>query len=87
MTATIAQDGHAITAIRGAALSYLKDPFKNPIEECFVYESDALLVMQGGLITAFGPAAELLESLPQDVSVTLYENCLILPGFIDCHVH
>ena len=77
----------SLTAIRGAALSYSKDPFRHPLEECVVYESDALVVMQDGLISQFGPASELMESLPEGTEVTLYENCLILPGFIDCHVH
>ena len=76
-----------VTAIRGAALSYSKDPFQHPIEECFVYETDAIVVMQGGKITAFGPASEVARTLPDGLQVTRYENCLILPGFIDCHVH
>jgi len=76
-----------ITAIRGAALSYSKDPFRYPLEDCVVYESDALIVMQGGVITSFGAASEGMQTLPKEVDVTVYENCLILPGFIDCHVH
>jgi len=76
-----------LTAIRGAALSYTKDPFQNPVEDCYVYESDALVVMQDGVITEFGAASELLKSLSDEVRVTTYDNCLILPGFIDCHVH
>ena len=76
-----------LTAIRGAALSYFKDPFQNPVEECYAYESDALIVMQDGVITEFGAAAELLSSIPDGVDVTTYDDCLILPGFIDCHVH
>lgn len=77
----------SVTAIRGAALSYTQDPFQCPIEECFVYEADALVVMQDGQVTAFGPAQEIAATLAADVQVTRYDNCLILPGFIDCHVH
>jgi len=76
-----------ITAIRGAALSYANDPFRLPLDECVVYEADALIVMQGGKIQSFGAAGSELPNLPADVEVTHYENCLILPGFIDCHVH
>ncbi|MGI9201665.1 MAG: guanine deaminase [Woeseiaceae bacterium] len=79
--------GPDTTAIRGAALSYSKDPFRYPLEDCVVYESDALVVMQDGLIREFGPAAELLDTLPGDTEVVQYDNCLIMPGFIDCHVH
>jgi guanine deaminase len=76
-----------VTAIRGAALSYRKDPFRFPLDECVVYEPDALIVMQDGKIQSFGDAQAGLSGLPEGVSVQAYENCLILPGFIDCHVH
>lgn len=76
-----------ITAIRGPALSFSGDPFELPVEECTVYEADALLVMKDGLIEQFGPATDLLKSLPAGIAVTHYKDCLIMPGFIDCHVH
>lgn len=78
---------HRVSAIRGAALSYCKDPFQNPVEDSFVYESDAIIVMRDGVITAFGKAGEIGQSVPEGVSVQRYDNCLIMPGFIDCHVH
>ncbi len=81
------QDNGVVTALRGAALTYRDDPFHKPVNECVVYESDALIVMQGGKILQFGPARELLPELPEGIEVTTYENSLILPGFIDCHVH
>ena len=81
------EESGGLHAIRGAALSYTQDPFQNPVEECFRYESDALIVMQGGVVTAFGAAGDLLHDLPGEVEITRYENCLIMPGFIDCHVH
>jgi len=81
------QDNGSITAIRGAALTYIDDPFRKPVEDCVVYESDALIVMQNGKISQFGPARNLLSGLPEGTEVTTYENSLILPGFIDCHVH
>lgn len=81
------QDQGGVSAIRGAALTYTDDPFRKPVEDCFVYESDALIVMQDGKILQFGPASELMPGLPEGTEVTTYENSLILPGFIDCHVH
>ena len=79
--------GDATTVIRGAALSFIDDPFRLPVEECTVYESDAIVVMSDGKITGFGPADVLLSQLPENARITSYGNCLILPGFIDCHVH
>lgn len=74
-------------AIRAAALTYVDDPFACAIDDSFVYEPDAIVVMEGGLITGFGPAGKMRSSLPEGIPLTRYENCLIMPGFIDCHVH
>ena len=75
------------TAIRGPVLTYVGDPFVLPADECVHFESDALVVMRDGYVVGFGPASGALPTLPSDVLVTHYPNALILPGFIDCHVH
>jgi guanine deaminase len=74
-------------AIRGSALTFKDNPFAKPTNECITYEEDAILVFEGGLITKMGPASEVLKSLPKDISIKHYTDSLILPGFIDCHVH
>ncbi|MZR29393.1 guanine deaminase [Sneathiella litorea] len=74
-------------AIRGRYLSYRDNPFTKPIKDCLQYEEDGLIVMDEGHITAIGPANDLLPTLDEKVSVTRYEDALIFPGFIDCHVH
>ncbi|MCF8466167.1 MAG: guanine deaminase [Sneathiella sp.] len=74
-------------AIRGQCLSYRNNPFVKPLEECLVYEEDGLVVMEGGHITAFGPASALMPGLERNVPITRHDNALICPGFIDCHVH
>ncbi len=76
---------HASTALRGAAVTFRGDPFVS--EGALRYERDALLVMREGRIVAFGPAAELLPTLANDVPVTQYGHALLMPGFIDAHVH
>ncbi|MBT5239095.1 MAG: guanine deaminase [Rhodospirillaceae bacterium] len=77
----------ALSAIRGVALTFTGDPFSGPSESAMRYERDAILVMEDGLITEFGDAGALLPTLPDDIEVTTYPDSLILPGFIDCHVH
>ena len=76
-----------ITVIRGPALTYTGDPFAEDLTACRHYESDAAIVMAGGAIRQFGPAARILPSLPPGTKVARYPDALILPGFIDCHVH
>ena len=77
----------SVAAIRGSILSYSDDPFRKPVDECIYYESDGLIIVQAGKVSAVGPASELLSSMPADAQVTSYDDCLIVPGFIDCHVH
>ena len=80
--------GHgSMTAIRGTAITFTDDPFRRPVEDCVRHETDAVILMADGVITAFGPAAEVLPEVPDGVEVHSYSDSLIVPGFIDCHVH
>ena len=77
-----------VTAIRGPALTFRGDPFAGGPEAVTVHEPDAIIVMEGGRIARFGPAAEIAPLLPPGLDVADYgRDSLILPGFIDCHVH
>lgn len=52
------------------------------------YEPDAIVVMSGGKITQFGSARTIQPQLPENLVVTeCGKDSLILPGFIDSHVH
>jgi guanine deaminase len=76
------------TAIRGPALTFTGDPFVDGVESTMRYESDAIIGMAGGKITHFGPADAVKAALPPGTSIKQYgKDSLILPGFIDCHVH
>ena len=74
-------------ALRGGAVTFNGDPFALPAGAALRHESDALVVIRDGRIVDFGAAAALLPGLPGDVPVTRYDNALLLPGFIDAHVH
>jgi guanine deaminase len=75
------------TAIRGAALSFKDNPFVVGGEQSAHHESDALIIMQDGKITSFGDYSATKDLLPENITVTTYADALILPGFIDTHVH
>ncbi len=83
----IARPPPAAIALRAAAISFVDDPFAVPGEAALRYESDALVVIRDGRIAAFGAASELLDDLDPGIPVTRYENALMMPGFIDAHVH
>ncbi|MBV8192091.1 MAG: guanine deaminase [Alphaproteobacteria bacterium] len=76
------------TAIRGPALSFRGDPFRDGVGATLVHEADAVIVMQDGHVTHFGPADVLLRELPRGVAIRDWgRDALICAGFIDCHVH
>ena len=74
-------------ALRGAALTFRDDPFLVGRDAAMHYEADALVVIEDGRIKAFGAYAGLKNSLEAGTPVTTYTDALILPGFIDLHVH
>lgn len=75
-------------AIRGPALTYTGDPFKNGLESTMVHEPDAIVAMDGGIVTHFGAASEIEPLLPPQTEIRNYgPDALISAGFIDSHVH
>jgi guanine deaminase len=58
-----------LTAVRGPALTFRGDPFRDGLATTMVYEPDAIVAMQDGLIRHFGPADRVLRELPAGVEV------------------
>lgn len=75
------------TALRGAAVTLRDDPFVVDDATALRYESDALIVIEDGRIAAFGDFATLSPTLPPSLAITHHRDALIVPGFIDAHVH
>jgi guanine deaminase len=75
-----------LTAIRGAFLDFVDDPFYVAESESVRYIPDGLLVLQQGKVLAFG-AYEDLQTKYDSAPVTAYPGKLMVPGFIDLHVH
>ncbi|MBF6615139.1 MAG: guanine deaminase [Candidimonas sp.] len=73
-------------ALRGPVLSFRDDPFIAGDAAAMHYEADGLVLIDKGLVTAFGDYQQIRTQLSDHV-VTEYKNALIMPGFIDTHVH
>lgn len=73
-------------ALRGAALSFRGDPFIDGDEASLHYEQDGLILIENGIVTAFGDYQAVKTQL-RDHNVKQFSDALILPGFIDTHVH
>lgn len=76
------------TAYRGSILHFLSDP-GDASEPAGSYEyfEDGVLVLRDGRVAETGPAREVLARLPADTTIVDRTGKLILPGFIDCHIH
>ena len=72
---------------RGELLHFLADPANVALQDSYQYIEDGLLIIKDGLVEQVGEAKALLNTLDNDVDVIHYENGLIMPGFIDTHVH
>jgi guanine deaminase len=76
------------TAFRGSILHFLDDPGEaaNPAGSYEHFE-DGLLVVRDGHVAEVGPARELSARLSEGVRLVDRSGALILPGFVDCHIH
>ncbi|MFP8966622.1 guanine deaminase [Pokkaliibacter sp. CJK22405] len=75
------------TAYRSAFVYCLEDPSKVSPDQAMVYEPDGLLVVEEGKIIASGKVETLLPTLPAGTEVITFADALIMPGFIDTHIH
>jgi guanine deaminase len=76
-----------VEALRASILHCLVDPGEEPHPDTFEYFDDGLLIIDNGSVVDAGSADSLLNELPAETQVTDYSGKLIVPGFIDCHVH
>jgi guanine deaminase len=76
------------TLIRGRLLSFTRAPQSLSDSDSYLYEHDGgLLIDADGKITAAGDYASVKTAAPEDVVEIDHRPHLILPGFIDTHVH
>ncbi len=73
-------------ALRARILHFLDEP-ATAGDAAIEYHEDGLLWVDDGRIRAVGSHADLRPALPRDVSLRSYPNHLIVPGFIDAHLH
>ncbi|MEH6591902.1 MAG: guanine deaminase [Halioglobus sp.] len=74
-------------AHRAALLHFLEDPDKTAEENSYEYFEDGLLVIDNGKVVAAGAAADLLSELPPETTITEHPNAMLMPGFVDTHIH
>jgi len=76
-------------AVRGSILHFVDDPALHADDgiAAFEYHEDGVLVVEGGHVTKVGSAPELLGALGPGTPLEDLTGMLVLPGFIDAHIH
>ena len=74
-------------AFRAAIFHLLSDPTKTGDQDAFEYWDDGGLLVDDGHVVAVGPWGDVERQLPNDAVVTRFDDALIMPGFVDTHVH
>jgi len=76
-----------VRAHRGAILHFRSDPGSGDDPDTFEFFDDGLLVTADGRVASIGPARELLPALPSDAERVEHRDSILMPGFVDTHVH
>jgi guanine deaminase len=75
-----------VRAVRGEIVHFTGDPSVAGTDVCRHFP-DGVLLIRNGLVSAVGDASVLLPQLQPGVPVIDYRGKLIMPGFVDTHVH
>ncbi|MEX3630304.1 MAG: amidohydrolase family protein, partial [Burkholderia sp.] len=73
------------TAFRARLLTFRGDPAR--ASDAAVFEDDGLLIVEDGRVVAAGAYAALTGRIAPDARITTLRDKLIVPGFIDTHIH
>jgi len=74
-------------ALRARILHFLDDPAEGDDASAWQYFDDGLLLIDQGRVVAIDHAQHLLPTLPAGIAVDDQRPRLLLPGFIDSHIH
>ncbi|WP_375261648.1 guanine deaminase [Palleronia sp.] len=72
--------------VSGQLLRFSADPFGAPPEEAAIHDAYGAVLIDDGRIVAAGPVDEVRAKAP-DAPETALGEALILPGFVDAHMH
>ena len=79
------KQGRGLNGYRAELLSVPHDP-RQAAEEAVVHHADGLLVVENGVIVAVGALADVAPRFP-GLAVQHFPGKLIVPGFVDTHIH
>ncbi|MBC7404513.1 MAG: guanine deaminase [Cytophaga sp.] len=72
-------------AYRASILHFTNDPAFH--QQAYAWHEDGLLIVKDGKVLATGDFSALKNTITEDITLNDYSGKLIMPGFIDTHVH
>ena len=75
------------TAYRSSVFHCLADPGPHSNDNAVEYLDDGLLIVENGIVEMLGSASDLMPGLSENIEHVDLRGKLIVPGFVDCHVH
>ncbi len=72
---------------RAEILHFLADPGVGSEAASYEHFPDGAMIVKDGRVEKIGHARDLLPDLSPELEVIHHRDGLILPGFVDCHVH
>jgi guanine deaminase len=73
--------------LRGRTLSFVSRPQARDDHQSYVYEEDGVLLIADGKIIAAGSYSSVIGEAPDGVEIVDHRPHLLMPGFIDPHIH
>jgi guanine deaminase len=80
-------DAAAPAVHRGQLLSFVSDPGESADEASYRFYPDGAFLVDDGHIAVLGSADSVLAALPDGIPIVDHGRQLLLPGFIDTHIH
>ena len=72
---------------RGRLFDFQKNTDINELEKGARFYEDGLLIVNNGLVEIAGDYHTIFKNLKQDIEIENFGKSIIMPGFIDTHVH
>ncbi|MCG8336377.1 MAG: guanine deaminase [Proteobacteria bacterium] len=78
---------HQTLAVQGTIVHFVADPFQSSEASCVEVFDPGILFIENGYVYSVGPAEKMKKLIPEGIKTTDYGSKIILPGFVDTHLH
>ncbi len=76
-----------IKGFRGSILHFLSEPTQENFAVSYQCIDDGLLLISDDKIISIGEYSNLIKNLDKHIEITDYSGKILMPGFIDTHIH